>query len=368
MKQIFHASIIILFFIGCKPMENLSSSEYEIIYLDNSNYQILNGSYHNTQAAVFDEQHLRFYGQLERNQSLIDRFFINDKKEWSNADEIKLNMINHNKLDVNVLREDTVIASKIFKGKLKNGYFQFRTRVFMLPFLPVFFLFETNKVQIGKSKNAIVVNHENKRETIVFIVPIQDYCDKWTAIYADASTILKKEKPKLPRKYKKEVIYEDMDEVSIWDQMKMVEKLRDVEPADMKEAGLLVEEFFAMHSETINKDSLFIIDLIENSGNRHSLQSLLDSIELVDFSIKFQMADLLFKVDVGSMIVANPSEISYLNFIAEVAKQKAIPYEMIDYSLIRLKLFLKENDSILITYKIKTNSSGIRILERFVEN
>lgn len=44
---------------------------------------------------------------------------------------VKIRVVNENRLDITLLKNDSIIKSKVVKGKLKNGYFEIKRRVFL---------------------------------------------------------------------------------------------------------------------------------------------------------------------------------------------------------------------------------------------
>jgi len=65
---------------------------------------------------------------------------------------IKLKVIDEKHLDVTIMKNDSIIKSKVLKGKIKNGYFEMKRRVF---FIPTIYLnvFRTTKFRIGLLEN-----------------------------------------------------------------------------------------------------------------------------------------------------------------------------------------------------------------------
>ncbi|PLX15224.1 MAG: hypothetical protein C0599_17095 [Salinivirgaceae bacterium] len=175
-------------------MKNLSSTDYKNTFLDKTNFNDLNGSYHNTQDTVYWNMNPNLFSILRWNNKLTTRLPFKNNKELYVADEIKLSFINHKNLNISVIKNDTLITSKTFKGKLKNGFFQFRTNISLLPFFPIFFQLQYEKVRIGKSNNSLIIDEQFYKGLIILTLPVQDHLEKWTAIYKDTSTELKKSK------------------------------------------------------------------------------------------------------------------------------------------------------------------------------
>lgn len=65
---------------------------------------------------------------------------------------VELKIIDERRLNVTIMKNDSIIKSKILKGKIKNGYFEMKRRVF---FIPTIYLnvFRTTKFRIGILEN-----------------------------------------------------------------------------------------------------------------------------------------------------------------------------------------------------------------------
>ena len=65
---------------------------------------------------------------------------------------VELKVIDERHLNVTIMKNDSIIKSKVLKGKIKNGYFEMKRRVF---FIPTIYLnvFRTTKFRIGLLEN-----------------------------------------------------------------------------------------------------------------------------------------------------------------------------------------------------------------------
>jgi len=120
------------------------------IELTNKNLNLLNGK----------------YSRISANQSKSGDLFWNlYTKGYNLGDEklcyVKLNVINNKRIEVSLLKNDSLIKSKILKGKIKNGYFEFRKRILVLPTI---FLntFRTTKFRIGILNNSNLTTDYNQ--------------------------------------------------------------------------------------------------------------------------------------------------------------------------------------------------------------
>ncbi len=65
---------------------------------------------------------------------------------------VELKVIDEKHLDVTLMKNDSIIKSKVLKGKIKNGYFEMKRRVFFVPALYLN-VFRTTKFRIGLLEN-----------------------------------------------------------------------------------------------------------------------------------------------------------------------------------------------------------------------
>ena len=65
---------------------------------------------------------------------------------------VKIKVVNEKSLNITLMKNDSILKSKVVKGKLKNGYFEMKRRVF---FIPTIYLnvFRTTKFRLGLLDN-----------------------------------------------------------------------------------------------------------------------------------------------------------------------------------------------------------------------
>lgn len=64
----------------------------------------------------------------------------------------KITVIDEKHLNVTLIKNDSVLRSKVFNGKIKNGYFELNSRVFFIPTLYLN-VYRTTKFRIGILEN-----------------------------------------------------------------------------------------------------------------------------------------------------------------------------------------------------------------------
>ncbi len=149
---------------GCQPLKNMSSNDYLIDNLQKNDFVKLNGIYQNSQDTVFGQiVHMPYRGINENIRNLIDRLFIfyPDKAYESNV-TVKFEFISKRQANVSAYQNGQIFLTKKIGGKFKNGYFYVKPKMFLIPFFPVLYVHNFERVRIGKVENDIVVDHTIK--------------------------------------------------------------------------------------------------------------------------------------------------------------------------------------------------------------
>jgi len=149
---------------GCQPLKNMSSNDYLIDNLQNNDFVKLNGTYKNSQDTVFGKiAHMPYRGINENNRNLLDRFFIFfPDKAYENDVTVKFEFISKRQANVCAYQNGQIFLSKKIRGKFKNGYFYVKPKIFLIPFFPILYVHNFERVRIGKFENDIVVDHTIK--------------------------------------------------------------------------------------------------------------------------------------------------------------------------------------------------------------
>lgn len=147
--------------IGCKPLRNLSPTSYSIEPIRENELKQLDGLYSNYQDTVFGKiEHFPLRGGVENNRTLLDRLFVNyPEMGYDKWILIEIKFTTSKKARVYAYQNGTLLFSKNIRGKLKNGYFYQRPKIFIVPFFPVFYWRNFERVRIWKIGNDIVVDH-----------------------------------------------------------------------------------------------------------------------------------------------------------------------------------------------------------------
>ena len=104
-----------------------------------------------------------YRGINENNRNLLDRLFIFfPDKAYENDVTVKFEFVTKRKANVSAYQHGQIFLSKRIRGRFKNGYFYVKPKIFLIPFFPVLYVHNFERVRIGKIENDIVVDHTIK--------------------------------------------------------------------------------------------------------------------------------------------------------------------------------------------------------------
>ncbi len=149
---------------GCQSLKNMSSNDYQIDNLKKYDFEKLNGIYKNTQDTVFGEiVHKPYRGINENDRNLLERLFIflPDKAYEENV-TVKIEFISKRQANINAYQNGQMFLSKRIRGRFKDGYFYVKPKIFLIPFFPILYAHNFERVRIGKVENDIIVDHTIK--------------------------------------------------------------------------------------------------------------------------------------------------------------------------------------------------------------
>lgn len=191
MKKIISILLLTMLFTSCSCLKK--SIDSNGIILNESNLTLLNGKYE------------RKLEQLNENSSSIGDldwiFFSNSYSNIfkedkglnlnSNTDFFELKVIDKNKILVSYIDGNDTIRSKIRKGKIKNGYFEFKRKHLFLPFILTNF-YRDSKFRIKLSHNGDLVTDYNQISfgTVYFIIPFYDKEKEYNLIFKRVDDIV----------------------------------------------------------------------------------------------------------------------------------------------------------------------------------
>jgi hypothetical protein len=76
---------------------------------------------------------------------------------------IKLKALNEKQIEITIFVDNQILKSYILKGKLNNGYFEQKRKVYMIPMV-IFNVYHNSKFRIGKLKNDNLITDYNQKD------------------------------------------------------------------------------------------------------------------------------------------------------------------------------------------------------------
>jgi len=154
-------TFISLIIFSCSSLRNANDNQNKINLVD-TNIISLAGRYEVSVKDTF----------REKNASLTWDIFDRGYNPKSNHDFIEIEIQSSRQIKVSYWDSLTLIKSKAFKGRLKNGYFNFKRRYLIAPTI-VINLYRNRVLRIGllPNKNLITDYHQISLGTFYLILP-----------------------------------------------------------------------------------------------------------------------------------------------------------------------------------------------------
>lgn len=150
MLKLSFAVLLLLAFTSCSTFRHAKDSGSKINLHDTTLHQL---------SGRFRESSIVPSSQAKASLSwdIFDRGINHETQH----DYIEIKTLNHRSISVSYWDSTSVLKSKVFKGKIKNGYFVFRRRYLVLPFV-VANLFRNRVFRIGLLPNGNVITDYNQ--------------------------------------------------------------------------------------------------------------------------------------------------------------------------------------------------------------
>ena len=141
-----------------QPVIRINSNR---IMLTESNLASLNGRYERESIPIYDE----FRGHYDRGRyDLFSNFFFNSysyafggrvgyfsRNHRRSGESIELKVINRNRVLVSLIYEEEALVYRVFQGRIRRGYFEFRRRHFFVPMV-ITNMYRNSRFRVGLSK------------------------------------------------------------------------------------------------------------------------------------------------------------------------------------------------------------------------
>jgi hypothetical protein len=144
--------LIISLLTSCNSTKSLRSNSEKYIRIENNTISSLEGDYKS---------------DLWKNIAPLKK-----RKKIDNAMIVRISIINEKRIEALLIKDDIVIAHKIIKGKVKNGFFSVRPKIYPIG-IPIFFFFwYSDKVDIALTDTKdmlIAINSTKYGQVLLFL-------------------------------------------------------------------------------------------------------------------------------------------------------------------------------------------------------
>lgn len=154
--------IIILIYgfnISCSSFSKIEDNK-DKIYLTNENINLIDGVYlNNTEVEVLPMNYFWGKNYKMKEYESVYKLVFEQKKPYF----IKLKALNEKQIQVTIFVDNQILKSFILKGKLNNGYFEQKRKIYIIPMM-IFNVYHNSKFRIGKLKNNNLITDYNQKE------------------------------------------------------------------------------------------------------------------------------------------------------------------------------------------------------------
>lgn len=151
---------------SCKPLDKIGMRGYPINKLTNGDYAKLSGNYSNYPDTAVGKVVDHPYNRQTQYLSLFNQFITTTQlgdKDYYERQTVNLHFTAPGKAKAQLFIRDTLIETKILRGKIKNNYFYSRPKLLALPLIPVLFGYDFKRYRIGFSGEYLIVDYSTKR-------------------------------------------------------------------------------------------------------------------------------------------------------------------------------------------------------------
>jgi len=158
-----------LFFLSsCSSLKNCIDNPDRIV-LDNSNYKLIEGKY--SIKSIDDKGSFGLDSYiLGNNLSYLFKRYDKDNRSES-SHYVEFEFVDEKTLNVTYIENSGTLKTKKIKGKLKNGYFEFKRNHLIIPII-LANLFRNRQFRIGLLNNGNLITDFNEISFGTFIVII----------------------------------------------------------------------------------------------------------------------------------------------------------------------------------------------------
>jgi len=143
-------------------LKNLHPSTEALLEVKNENFEVLNGIYKNYQDTVFGKIRHSPYRAVEENDlSLMTRLFVllPDNKGFYHDAVLEIEFISKRVARIKAYRNDSIFFTKNLPIKFTNEYFYVNPRAYVMPFFPLYYVRNFERVRISQYEGNLIVDH-----------------------------------------------------------------------------------------------------------------------------------------------------------------------------------------------------------------
>jgi len=148
---------IVVFCTSCLSTRKLTEGNSSI----GDNIGILDGTYENIPAGYSSE----YFNILPLSDYIFHPYRDYShyyKKEVDYSGKIRIKAVSDKKIQVDYIKGDSVLKSKILKGSMKNNFFTMRRKWRIIGIPVIFGIYEENKLAIGRSNSGFLQIHKGR--------------------------------------------------------------------------------------------------------------------------------------------------------------------------------------------------------------
>ncbi len=138
--------LIMIVWVSCATLKKDKLVEGQV-WLTNKNLYLINGRYN--RISIDSTSYDLFYKFLGGGGYV----FWENEKDLNLNNSISLKVLDHKRIKATLFKNDSIVKTKILRGRLKSGYFELRRGYHIIPII-FFNSFGTHKIRIGLLGNS----------------------------------------------------------------------------------------------------------------------------------------------------------------------------------------------------------------------
>jgi hypothetical protein len=159
--------------ISCSSFRKIEDTK-DKISLTKENINLIDGLYlNNTDVEVLPMNYFWGKNYKMKEYESVYKLVYEQKKPYF----INLKALNEKQIQVTIFVDNQILKSYILKGKLNNGYFEQKRKIYMIPMI-IFNVYHNSKFRIGKLKNNNLITDYDQKEYSHYAFSFKNNCEK----------------------------------------------------------------------------------------------------------------------------------------------------------------------------------------------